>query len=231
MGELLEYLREINIASIVLRLILSVLCSGIIGIERGKMRRAAGFRTHILVCMGATIVMITNQYISVRFGNSGDISRMGAQVISGIGFLGAGTIIVDRKNNVKGLTTAAGLWACTCMGLAIGIGFYEGAILSCLFLLIVVIGLHKFDSIVCGNSRKINIYAELDDIVYVTGFIASIKENGVQISDLDMKISKEKSEKSIGIVMKLRFLKRCDHVQYIDSLNKTQGVNFIEEIA
>ena len=143
--ELTLYLREINTISIIIRLTLATICGGILGAERGRKKRPAGFRTHILVCIGAAMIMITSQYMSDILGMTGDASRMGAQVISGIGFLGAGTIMVVGKNEVKGLTTAAGLWACACMGLAVGIGFYEGAILSCIFLYAVVTVLHRWD--------------------------------------------------------------------------------------
>ena len=108
MANILYYLREINTASIIIRLTLAVIFSGIIGLERGRKKRPAGLRTHILVCVGSTVVMITSQYMTDILGNTGDIARLGAQVISGIGFLGAGTIIIDGKNKVKGLTTAAG---------------------------------------------------------------------------------------------------------------------------
>ena len=120
-------LRELNWASIVLRLTLAILCGGIIGIERGRKGRTAGFRTHVLVCIGATLTVLTNQYMMQYFGG-GDPARLGAQVINGIGFLGAGTIIVTGRHKVKGLTTAAGLWASACLGVAIGAGFYEGAL-------------------------------------------------------------------------------------------------------
>lgn len=124
-NELTNYLREVNTASIILRLTLATICAGIIGLERGRKKRPAGLRTHILVCIGATLIMITGQYMRDILHIQDDVSRMGAQVISGIGFLGAGTIIVVGRNEVKGLTTAAGLWACACMGLAIGIGFMK----------------------------------------------------------------------------------------------------------
>ena len=132
---LMANLKDITCLSTFVRLILAAICGGMIGIEQGCRRRAAGLRTHMLVCMGASLVMITNQYIHTEFGIP-DLTRLGAQVISGIGFLGVGTIIVDKQHQVKGLTTAAGLWACACMGLAIGIGFYSGAIMACIFILL-----------------------------------------------------------------------------------------------
>lgn len=127
MGEGLSYLREINLASVCLRIVLSLIIGGILGLERGRKNRPAGFRTYILVCLGSTLVMMTNQYVYQVFGTS-DPTRMGAQVVSGIGFLGAGTIIVTGRQQIKGITTAAGMWTSACCGLAIGIGFYEGAI-------------------------------------------------------------------------------------------------------
>lgn len=116
-----EYFYDINIISISTRLLLAVLFGGIIGLERGSNRHPAGFRTHILVCVGATLAMMTNQYIT-EFFDTTDPARLGAQVITGVGFLGVGTILVTGKNRIKGLTTAAGLWASACLGLALGIG-------------------------------------------------------------------------------------------------------------
>lgn len=230
MANILYYLREINTASIIIRLTLAVIFSGIIGLERGRKRRPAGLRTHILVCVGSTVVMITSQYMTDILGNTGDIARLGAQVISGIGFLGAGTIIIDGKNKVKGLTTAAGLWACASMGLAIGIGFYEGAIITCIFLLGVMTGLHKLDLYLQGNSKVIDIYAEFDNISAVTDFISNIKETGARVSDIEMKKSKE-SGGGVGVIMTLKLLEKCDHTEYLINLHKSKGIQFVEEIA
>ena len=98
-------MRELTLASIVLRILLAVFLGGVIGLERGMKNRAAGLRTYMLVCMGSCIVMVTNQYIYQAYG-TGDPVRMGAQVVSGIGFLGAGSIIVTARNQIRGLTTA-----------------------------------------------------------------------------------------------------------------------------
>lgn len=230
MTDTIEYLREVNTFSIIVRLTLAVIFSGIIGLERGRKKRPAGLRTHILVCVGATIVMITSQYITDVLGNTGDIARLGAQVISGIGFLGAGTIIIDGKNKVKGLTTAAGLWSCACMGLAIGIGFYEGAIITCIFLFGVVTGLHKLDLYFQGNSKVIDIYAEFADISSLSDFISNIKETGARVSDIEMKKSKESSG-GVGVIMTLKLLEKCDHTEYLINLHKSRGIQFVEEIA
>mgnify|MGYP001108824559 CR=1 FL=1 len=126
MLKMLDPLREINFYSVAFRMILACICGGIIGIEREYKHRPAGFRTHILICLGASMTTMTSQYLSLVMNYTTDISRLGAQVISGIGFIGAGTIIVTKRQRVKGLTTASGLWTVAIVGLAIGAGFYEG---------------------------------------------------------------------------------------------------------
>ena len=111
-------IRTLTFWAILVRLSLAVVCGGVIGAERETKRRPAGFRTHILICLGAAITTLTSQYLLLSLHLFTDVARLGAQVISGIGFIGAGTIIVTRDKRVKGLTTAAGLWAAAIIGLA-----------------------------------------------------------------------------------------------------------------
>ena len=132
--------------SILFRLLLALIAGLTIGIDREMKRRVAGIKTHVLVCLGAALVMITSQYMMVEFGDMADISRMGAQVISGVGFLGVGTIIVTGRQQVKGMTTAAGLWASACMGLCIGAGFYLPALICCIFIIVTVLAQHYIDA-------------------------------------------------------------------------------------
>lgn len=225
-----SYLREINTVSIILRLTLATICGGVLGAERGRKRRPAGLRTHILVCIGAAMVMITSQYMTDILRISTDASRMGAQVISGIGFLGAGTIMVVGKNEVKGLTTAAGLWACACMGLAIGIGFYEGAIISCVFLIGVVTVLHKFDLYSRTHSKILDVYAEIKHITGVTNFLNTVKSDGTKISNLELKKSTENDRHVIGLTMTLTLAEKIDHSEYILKLHSIENVLSVEEI-
>ena len=132
----LDALRGISFGSVLLRMFLSCFCGAVIGIERSYKNRPAGFRTHILVCIGAASASMTGIYLYLNLGLPTDISRLGAQVVSGLGFIGAGTIIVTRNRTVKGLTTAAGLWASGIIGLAIGAGFYEGGIIATVLVLV-----------------------------------------------------------------------------------------------
>lgn len=229
--EVISYLRELNLISIVVRLSLAAICAGVIGIERGQKRRPAGFRTHILVCMGATLVMVTNQYMADVLGMDTDPSRMGAQVISGIGFLGAGTIIVVGRNQVKGLTTAAGLWACACMGLAIGIGFYEGAIISCLFVFGVMTGLHNMDNYVQANSKVMEIYVEFEDLSGLTNFLKYLKEKGAKVSNMDVQKIKRDGYQQVGSIMTVRLQEKHNHAEQLLEFNKIEGVHSIEEIS
>jgi len=132
-----DKLADLNIFTVLFRLFLAVLCGGILGFERATKHHAAGFRTYILVCLGSTIAMLTNEFLTLST-NTGDPARLGAQVISGIGFLGAGTILITSRNQIKGLTTAAGLWGCACLGLSIGVGFYTVAIFGALFIFVAI---------------------------------------------------------------------------------------------
>lgn len=138
-------LRELTFVSIVIRVFFVTLCTGIIGYERGHKGNAAGMRTYILVALGACSVMITNQYLLVTMNPNGDPARLGAQVISGIGFLGAGTILVRGQSKVTGLTTAAALWTSACIGIAVGACFFEGALIVSVVMFFTMTVLHKVE--------------------------------------------------------------------------------------
>ena len=114
--------RDITMLSVTVRLCLAVLCGGMIGLERAFKRRPAGFRTHILICLGASLTTMTSQYLYLNMHYFTDMARLGAQVVAGIGFIGAGTIIVTRRQRLNSLTTAAGIWTRANVGLALGGG-------------------------------------------------------------------------------------------------------------
>ena len=224
------YLREINLVSIIIRLTLATLCGGLIGIERGRKKRPAGFRTHILVCIGATITMITNQYVVDIMGATADPTRLGAQVISGIGFLGAGTILVTGRQQVKGLTTAAGLWSLACIGLAIGIGFYEVAILGCLFIFGGMSILHKLDHYLMTRAKVMEFYIELNDIESMSHLIQIIKENEMKISCIEVIKEQEVLGGKIGILMTVKQKLEGNHEEVMAILTAVEGVKYIEEV-
>lgn len=228
--EIVRYLKEVNALSTFLRLALALFCGGILGMERGKKNRPAGFRTYMLVCVGATLVMLTNQFIYDEYGNIGDPARLGAQVISGIGFLGAGTIIVTGRNRVKGLTTAAGLWADACIGIAIGSGFYSGAIIGCILIFFVMSMLYRFDTRMTANTKVLDLYLEFDKMSDLGHFISYIKENGMKISDLEMAKSNKADDIGIAVLLTLKMGKNRAHTEIIQMLSLAQGVLYIEEL-
>lgn len=136
MISIFDGLRLVTPFTVCIRMLLAMICGACVGLERSFKNRPAGLRTHMLVCLGATIASVIGLYLYLNLGLPTDISRLGAQVITGISFLGAGTIIKTKKNTIKGLTTAAGLWTTAIVGLALGAGFYEGAIIATILVLV-----------------------------------------------------------------------------------------------
>jgi len=226
---LVEILNDLNMVSITVRILLSLTIGGVLGLERGRKRHPAGFRTYMLVCLGSAMVMMTNQYIIEIFGGS-DPARLGAQVVSGIGFLGAGTIIVTRRNQVKGLTTAAGLWTAACVGLAVGIGFYEGAIIVGVVVLLIMTAFQKFDSWVVGNSKYMHIYVSFETIQNFDEFMDYCQSMDIQVRDIELTKSKVPKEAGIFVILMLINSTRCDHSKVIKKLSSLEGLKHIEEI-
>ncbi|MCR4672056.1 MAG: MgtC/SapB family protein [Lachnospiraceae bacterium] len=197
MIQALDPLREFSMGSLVFRLVLALICGGMLGLERGRKRLPAGFRTYIVVCLGAALTMILSQYITemlrgpwaeeaAAYGYKLDFSRLSAMVISGIGFLGAGTIIVTARSEVKGLTTAACLWASACMGLAVGCGFYECAFISIILIIITIRFLAKAEISIIKRSPNMNVYVEFESLEAVGRIITDMKKMGIQIYNVDI---------------------------------------------
>lgn len=226
---IVDYLGEVNTLSTFLRLALAMICGGVLGMERGKKNRPAGFRTYMLVCVGATLVMLTNQFICNEYG-TGDPARLGAQVISGIGFLGAGTIIVTGRNRVKGLTTAAGLWADACVGLAIGIGFYSAAIIGCTMILVVMSVLHRLDERMTANTKVVDLYMEFEKMSDLGHFMSYLKEQSIKITEIEMTKSNNVEEVGVAVLLTLKLEKKCPHTELIQMLSLASGVMYIEEL-
>ncbi len=222
-------LRDINVLSIIIRLSMAAICGGLIGYDRGRKRRPAGFRTHILVCIGSALVMITNQYIIDIMHYSADPTRLGAQVISGIGFLGAGTILITGKQQVKGLTTAAGLWASACMGLAIGIGFYEGALIGCIFILGSITLLHRFDAYVMSKTKLVELYVELVSVKGISKFFDFVRNNNMEIANVEIMKSRT-ADDMVGLFVTIKQKERHDHMKVLTLLGTLEEVVIVEEI-
>ena len=225
----MEILYEVGAVSITVRLILAVIMGGIIGLERGIKGRAAGMRTYMLVAIGSALVMITSQYLAQGHYTL-DVSRMGAQVISGIGFLGAGTIIITRDRQVRGLTTAAGLWASATMGLAIGVGFYLGAIIGMFFILFTTGLMHSFDNVLLRRSRAMDIYIELKDPAFIHLLLSHIRNQGIRVSHMEILQTKHINESTVSILLSLLMPKRTHHTEILSNLGIIEYVRFVEEV-
>lgn len=222
----LDELRDITTLSVLFRLFLAVMCGGIIGIEREHKRRPAGFRTHILICLGASMTTLTSQFLFYNLNLYTDIGRLGAQVVAGIGFIGAGAIIVTKRRQVKGLTTAAGLWTCAIIGLAIGAAFYEVAVISTVVILIAEIFFVKFEYWVLVNSRNLNIYVEYEDNENLDNVIRLIKGYRVVVIDLEI----TKSGNNACAIFQLQLPKKISHDKIMTAISAAEGIVSVEEL-
>jgi putative Mg2+ transporter-C (MgtC) family protein len=180
---LLKLDESITWYGVIVRLVVATIFGGIVGLERQNNNQSAGFRTHIILTVASALAMLTNQFIIERFG-TGDISRIGAGVVSGVGFLGAGTILITSRNRIKGLTTAAGLWACSCLGIAIGAGFYTAAICG-LIIYVFALLLQPLESKLSKFSKYVNIQLEFDDPKKINSFIDYIREKNIKLLSLN----------------------------------------------
>ena len=220
-------IRELTLTAIVIRIIAAIVLGGVIGLERGMKNRAAGLRTYMLVCLGACVVMLINQY-STQVFNTGDPVRLGAQVISGIGFLGAGTIVVTSHNQIKGLTTAAGLWASACIGLAIGIGLYEVALIAGLCVFLVLTVLHEWDYFMRCRTRVVDVYIELDQSVSLGKFIRSIRENGLEVSNIQRERDIAYGDEVLSFTATFKGQKKTNQADLVRLLRKQEGIKYLE---
>ena len=219
--------RELTVTEIILRVLISVVIGGLIGLERGMKNRPAGLRTYMLVCVGACVVMLTNQY-TYQVYQVGDPVRMGAQVISGIGFLGAGTIVVTSRNQIKGLTTAAGLWTAGGIGLAIGIGLYEVAIAASAAVFIILTVLHQLDFRVRKKAHILEAYVELDQQTHLGNFLKEARDRGLEPSNVQLDHEDVVSGSQLSFIVTIKGKKSQNQDAMFTQLRKLEGVEYIE---
>lgn len=222
-------LRELTQLAVILRILAAFVCGGVLGLERGLKNRPAGLRTYMLVCVGSCVIMMTNQFVWQTTG-TGDPVRLGAQVVSGIGFLGAGTIIKTHHNQIKGLTTAAGLWSCAAVGLALGIGFYEAAVFAGFAVFFVLTGLHRLDDKMHSSTKVIEIYVELGDNTSIGYFIRGVRKLELEIGNIQLEQDGALDEDVRAIVATLKSDKRLSHQDVMSDIRKIKGVKYLEEL-
>ena len=226
----MEMLRELNTVSIIVRVVLAMLVGGIIGTERMVKNQPVGSRTYMVVCLGACLVMLTNQYICNTFA-TGDPSRLGAQVISGIGFLGAGTIMVTGNNKIKGLTTAAGLWSSACIGLAIGIGFYEGAIAVAVVILFIMTVFKNIERKILRDSKALRLYINVESNSALNLLIDDCHERKIRVDDIQVSKPRKGTKGGIIVFLTLKLHKKEDHANLVHQLSELEGILYIEELS
>ena len=222
-------LQQLNYLSIVIRILLALIIGCLIGLERESKNRPAGFRTYTLVSVGACLVMMTNQYMFNLY-QSGDPARLGAQVISGVGFLGAGTILVTRNNQVRGLTTAAALWTSACVGLALGIGFYAGALIVGGVLLVVMILFRPLNDVLQRKNGFMRLYAHFDTSDDIDAFLRECRSEKVSVGDMQPLMQKDPDKGGIVVLVEMKNVSETDHETLVRKFSALPGVRHMEEL-
>ena len=223
-------LRDVTMASITLRMVLATICGGIIGVEREYKRRPAGFRTHILICLGAAMTTLTSQFLYLNMHYYTDMARLGAQVVAGMGVIGAGTIIVTRRQRVKGLTTAAGLWASAIVGLALGGGFYEGGVFATLLILSAELLFSKLEYRMMENAPEVNLYMEYTGKPCLENVLRLYRERELKVLNMEITRSAETEKHNACAIFTLRLNKKYSMNTLLAEMNTVPGVVSVEEL-
>lgn len=239
--QFIEWMRELNIYSMMLRVCLAMAVGGILGFEREKKGRPAGFRTYMLVAMGAALTVILSQYLVlmqethwaelyVVGTQSTDASRFAAQVINGVGFLGAGTVIVTGRQQVKGLTTAAGLWASACMGIAIGAGFYECVLVAVLLVVFCMKLLPALEEFMISRSRNMCIFVEMDTFENIAQIVNRIKSENVKLYSVEIEREKREHLSELSVLLTVRLPRKMRHADLLATLSTLDGIVAIDVV-
>ena len=224
-------LRDINSLTILFRMVLAVVCGAVIGIERSIKNRPAGFRTHILIIVGATTASLTGHYVYLVMGLPTDMSRLGAQVITGLGFIGAGTIIVTGAKTVKGLTTAAGLFCSACMGFACGAGMYDCVLIVLVILVVVLDVMFPLEGAFKRRLRNMTIYVEFADITDLDEVLAAITGERATVYDIDVERTKASGGKYPAAVIVLQMDRsNASHSGMLSTIAELPCVHTIHEL-
>lgn len=217
---------EWTMQNLILRVIVSMLLGGVIGLDRGMKHRGAGTKTITVVCLASTLVMLTEQYIQINFPGLANMNRLAAQVISGVGFIGVGTIIIS-KHRVRGLTTAATLWASACVGLAVGIGFIEGGVLITAVMLFSLHVLPFVERFATRHSRYCNVFLDLEKSQDLHAVIQDLKAAGITIDSMNMSENRGAGE-DISVHLVLYVKKAMERTEIYDILTKSNKVTSVD---
>lgn len=228
---LFSSLRDFTFHAVALRMLLSVFCGGVIGLERTFHRRPAGMRTHMLICLGAAMTTLTSQYLLLYMNYFTDMARLGAQVISGIGFIGAGTIIVTRHQKVKGLTTAAGLWTAAIIGLALGAGFYEGGLAVTAMVMIAEVFFSRLERLILRKSPEMNLYIHYAGVNTMERILIYLRDHHVKVLSMQITRPTESQSHTPTVIFLLRLDKKIRREELMKGLLNQEGVISIDDLS
>ncbi|MGN1095997.1 MAG: MgtC/SapB family protein [Eubacteriales bacterium] len=227
---IIQYLQGFSFGTVLIRMALATILGGIIGLERSKHGRSAGMRTHILVCLGASLAALMGYYM-VSIGYSSDPARIAAQVIPGIGFLGAGIILIQNQSKIVGLTTAAGLWNTAIIGLACGLGFYEGAIICFIIAIFTAIVFPGIEYWFSKNDKHTMVYIELSDSANVNSVYDILRNSDFgEIHKIDIISPRSGNAGHVGIVYTLTLPNKSNVHDLETTLSSIDGVLFAVEM-
>ncbi|SOB96170.1 MgtC/SapB family protein [Pseudobutyrivibrio ruminis] len=227
---IIDYLQGMDDLAVAIRLVIATACGSLIGWERVVRRHSAGIRTFALVSLGSAVATVLNIYLALIPELNADVSRIPAGVVSGIGFLGAGTILVTGRNQIKGLTTAATLWVASCMGMAFGAGYLSVGFVCFGLVLIANLLLMHLSTRVEENSRFVSLYIEVEETNGIKKLRKSFIEMGYQITSMNKTKDKTLSGTDTALMIDLDFKKRHSHLKLIDDLNNLDFVSYVEEV-
>ena len=232
MLEIFGFVRQLDMLGIAVRLCLAAFCGGVIGLERSIKHRPAGFRTHILICLGAAMTTLTSQYMLIIMNMYTDVARLGAQVIAGIGFIGAGTIMVTKSQSVKGLTTAAGLWTAAIIGLVCGAGFAELALFATAMVMFAELVLFRVESNFARKVSDVNVYIEYKRAAAIEEIYAILREKKIQVSNFEINrvTGGENEQHYFCAVISFRASKSQMNEALHKSFSSVEGIMTVEEI-
>ena len=219
---------ELTTFGLFVRLGVAMLAGALIGIEREAKNKGAGIKTHVLVCIGSALCMAVGQYAIMQGPGNGDVTRIGSGVVSGVGFLGVGTIIVTGNREVRGLTTAAGLWTCACIGLAAGAGFIEGVIVSLFFVMFALLVLRYFDKALYRMSKEFDLYIEVDENHNVKHLLHELRRMDVSYSNIRFTKSVAPGDGPI-VMLSAQTSHMGEKEAVIEALRDLEYVRFLED--
>lgn len=227
---MLQYFEGMSDVAVSLRLIVATAFGSIIGWERIVRRHSAGIKTFALVSLGSALAAVLNLYLGQFSAFRVDASRIPAGVVSGIGFLGAGTILVTGRNQIKGLTTAASLWVTSCMGMAIGAGYMSAGITCFVLVMFANIFLVHLNQLVGERTRYMCLYVEVEEKSGVRNLRKVIREEGIVINSITKTKEKTLQGEDAALIIDLHLGKKHSHQKVMEMISGLEFVNYVEEV-